>query len=47
MAEKIHEVITSESKPLRVPMDRARAVTLLRRLAPQSVVDRLIAGLLR
>ncbi len=46
VSEKIQGIITSEKKPLRVPMDRARAVTLLKRLAPQSVIDRVIAGLL-
>ena len=47
VAEKIHAVITSEKPPLRVPMDRAKGVTLLRRLAPQSVIDRVIGGLRR
>ena len=47
VAAKILEVVTREKKPLRVPMDRARAVGLLKRLAPQSLIDRLIGGLLR
>ena len=47
VAERIHQVITSESKPLRVPLDRARLVTLVKRLAPQSVIDRLVGGLVR
>ena len=46
VADKIHAVITRKKKPLRVPMDRARAITLVKRLAPQSVLDRLMAGLL-
>jgi short-subunit dehydrogenase len=46
VADKIHEVITRKRKPLRVPMDRARAITLVKRLAPQFVLDRLIAGLI-
>ena len=46
VARRIHEVVTSEKKPLRVPMDRARVLGLVKRLAPQSVIDRLIAGLL-
>lgn len=46
VARKIHEVITRKDKPLRVPMDRARAVSLLKRLAPQSLIDRLLRGLL-
>jgi len=47
VAEKIYEVVTSEKKPLRVPLDRARILTLVKRLAPQSVIDRLIGGLLK
>jgi short-subunit dehydrogenase len=47
VAAKILQVVTRDKKPLRVPMDRARVVTLLKRLAPQSVIDRLIGGLLR
>ena len=47
VAEKICSVIESDRKPLRVPMDRARGVGLVKRLAPQSVIDRLIAGFLR
>ncbi len=46
VASKVHEVITSERKPLRVPMDRARALSWVRALAPQAVIDRLIAGLI-
>jgi short-subunit dehydrogenase len=46
VAAKIHSVITSEKKPLRVPMDRARLLTLVKRLAPQSVIDKLIGGFL-
>ena len=29
-----------------VPMDRARPLSILKRLAPQSVIDRMIAGLI-
>ena len=47
VADKVHRVITSDKKPLRVPMDRARAVGLIKRLAPQSVIDRMVAGLLK
>jgi len=47
VAEKIYQVITRRRKPLRVPMDRARALSVVKRLAPQAVIDRLIAGLLR
>lgn len=46
VAEKIYEVITAPKKPLRVPMDRARVLGWVRALAPQSVIDRLIGGLL-
>jgi short-subunit dehydrogenase len=47
VAEKVYQVITSKKKPLRVPMDRAKALSLVKRLAPQSVIDRLVAGVLR
>jgi short-subunit dehydrogenase len=46
VAEKIHDLLTRPKKPLRVPMDKARAVGILKRLAPQAVIDRLVAGLL-
>ncbi len=46
VAEKVHSVITSKKKPLRVPMDRARPMTLIKRLAPQALIDRMIGGLL-
>jgi short-subunit dehydrogenase len=46
VAEKIHTILTSEKKPLRVPMDRARPMSLVKRLAPQALVDRLIDGVL-
>jgi NAD(P)-dependent dehydrogenase (short-subunit alcohol dehydrogenase family) len=38
--------MTSDKKPLRVPMDRAKALGVVKRLAPQAVIDRLIGGLL-
>ncbi len=46
VAEKIHQVIMRKKKPLRVPMDRARAITLVKRIAPQAVIDRLVDGLI-
>jgi len=46
VAAKLRAVIQSEKRPLRVPMDRARALTLVKRLAPQALIDRLIGGLL-
>ena len=47
VSERIHRVLTSDRSPLRVPMDRAKPLGLVKRLAPQFVIDRLIAGLLR
>lgn len=47
VAKKIHQVITRANKPLRVPMDKARGLSLLKRLAPQSAIDRLVGGLLQ
>lgn len=46
-SEKIYQVITSEKKPLRVPMDRAKVLTVVKRLAPQAVINRLIGGLMK
>ena len=46
VAAKVHEVLVADRKPLRVPMDRARPMGLLKRLAPQAVIDRVIASLL-
>lgn len=47
VADKILAVITSAKKPLRVPMDRARVVSIVKRLAPQSIIDKLIGGFMR
>ena len=47
VAAKIYEVITNKNKPLRVPMDRAKVITLIKRLVPQSVINRLIGGLMK
>ncbi len=46
VARRVHAVIQSPKRPLRVPMDRAKPLSILKRLAPQSVIDRLVAGLL-
>jgi hypothetical protein len=46
VARRIHAVIRSSKRPLRVPMGRARPISILKRLAPQSVIDRLVASLL-
>lgn len=45
VAAKVYEVLQAEKKPLRVPMGRARPMSLLKRLAPQAVVDRMIGAL--
>lgn len=45
VARRVHQVIVSSKKPLRVPMDRAKPLTIVKRLAPQFVIDRMIAGL--
>jgi short-subunit dehydrogenase len=46
VARRVHAVIQSSKRPLRVPMDKAKALSVLKRLAPQSLIDRLVAGLL-
>jgi len=47
VAEKIADILTSTEKPFRVPMDRAKAVTIIKRPAPQSFIDKVIGGLTR
>ena len=47
VSEKIYQVITADKKPLRVPMDKARAITLVKRFAPQSLIDKLVGGLVK
>jgi len=47
VADKIYSVITKDKKPLRVPMDRAKTVSVIKRLAPQSFIDNLIGNLLK
>ncbi len=43
VAKKIHDVITSRKKPLRVPMDKSKAFSFLKRIAPQFVLDRALS----
>ena len=47
VARRVHQVITSRKKQLRVPMDRAKQITFIKRFAPQFVIDRMLAGLVR
>jgi len=47
VSEKIYSVITSDKKPLRVPMDKAKAITLLKRFAPQSFIHKLVSGIMK
>lgn len=46
VARRVLAVIQSSKRPLRVPMDKAKPLSILKRLAPQSVIDRLVSGLL-
>lgn len=47
VARRVLQVIRSAKRPLRVPMDRAKPLSIVKRLAPQRVIDRMIDGLLR
>jgi short-subunit dehydrogenase len=47
VARRVLEVIRSNKRSLRVPMDRAKPLSIVKRLAPQAVIDRMIDGLLR
>lgn len=46
VAEKIYSVIIAKKKPLRVPMDKARAVGFLKRIAPQVLINKVIEKLI-
>jgi short-subunit dehydrogenase len=45
VSQKILDIIQSDKKPLRVPMDKARVISLIKRFAPQSVIDKMVGGL--
>lgn len=45
VADKIYQVITSEKKPFRVPMDRARVMGVLKRILPQKVMRNMVGDL--
>ena len=47
VSAKIHALLQAERKPLRVPMDKARAVTVLKRFAPQSLIHGMVNGLVK
>jgi short-subunit dehydrogenase len=47
VAARIRDILLQDRKSLRVPLDKARAITWVRRLAPQRVIDRLMDGLVR
>ncbi len=44
VSQEIYKVIHSKKKKLRYPMDRAKALTLVKRLAPQSMIGGLVAA---
>jgi short-subunit dehydrogenase len=46
VARRVLALITSSKRPLRVPMDKAKALSIVKRLAPQAMIDRMIGGLL-
>ncbi len=46
VAAKIYDVAEMPKKPLRVPMDRAKPISLVKRLAPQAMINKLIDNLL-
>jgi hypothetical protein len=45
VSQKILTVLESDNKPLRVPMDKARVIAVVKRLAPQSLINKLVGGL--
>lgn len=40
VSEKIYTILTSTNKPLKVPMDKAKVLSILKRLAPQSMIHK-------
>ena len=46
VADKIHQIISSDKKPLRVPMDKAKAISVLKRFAPQSMINKIVGSLI-
>ena len=46
VAQRVLAVIQGSRRPLRVPLDKAKPLSIVKRLAPQFVIDRLVAGLL-
>ena len=46
VSEKISKVLLSKNRPLRVPMDKAKPVSLLKRIAPQALINKIINGLI-
>ena len=46
VARRLLAVIRSSKRPLRVPMDKAKPISILKGLAPQWLIDRIVAGLL-
>ncbi len=47
VAAEIYKVMQQPNPPLRVPLDRARVLGVVKRLAPQRVVNKLIDNLLK
>ena len=47
VSAKIMAIIQSDKKPLRVPMDKAKVVAIIKRLAPQSFIDKMVGGLVQ
>ncbi len=47
VARKVLQIIKSEKKPLRVPMDRAKSLGLVKRLVPQYILDKILANLIK
>ena len=45
VSEKIVQVLKMKKKPLKVPMDRAKGISMMKRIMPQSFFDKLLGGL--
>jgi predicted nucleic acid-binding protein len=45
VSNEIYQVIQSKKRKLRYPMDRAKALSIVKRFAPQRLIDKLINNL--
>ncbi len=45
VSNQIYKVLGAKNKPLKVPLDRAKVLSVVKRLAPQGVINKMVRGL--